>query len=371
MDNSSTNFFLFRPAYLFALASIIVVLARVNTVFSFTNLDQSNTVLAMSDSTDGYNQSMEKGIPVKNVTTVIVDDNNVKWFCTDMGIVSYDGQNWKQYNGNEHLPNQNLKGITYISDPEGPELWVASPNGATHIKLPIEPGKEVATINTQNTSILDNEVLGIAAGKNTLRWFGSSKGISVMSGDAWLEPFYGIHYPPRIFKKYPITSMVTNTEGDSCYVGTAGAGVARVYRDEYDGISGASVYAQWGPIIIPSDNILSIYIAPNGAKWFGTDEGIARHTGNDTLENWTAYTTEDGLIDNFVQAICGDRQGNIWFGTKAGISVFDGSSWISYTTDNGLASNNIRSIAVDNDGIIWFGTDTGISCYKDNEFINY
>jgi ligand-binding sensor domain-containing protein len=174
-----------------------------------------------------------------------------------------------------------------------------------------------------------------------------------------------------MFKVFPITSMATNPQGDSLYVGTEGAGVLRVFRDNLDGISGASVYAEWGPIIMPSDNIQSIFIAPDGTKWFGTKKGTAKHTGNETLENWTVYTTDDGLVHNQVQAITGDKDGNIWFGTKEGLSVFDGSAWVSYTVDNGLASNNILSLGIDQDGIVWIGTDTGISSFKNEKFTNY
>jgi ligand-binding sensor domain-containing protein len=64
-------------------------------------------------------------------------------------------------------------------------------------------------------------------------------------------------------------------------------------------------------------------------------------------------------------------KGNIWFGTQAGISVFDGSSWTTYTTDNGLVSNNILSLATDQDGVVWIGTEGGISSFEDEKFINY
>ena len=211
----------------------------------------------------------------------------------------------------------------------------------------------------------------IATGKNSIRWFGTDKGVSALSSDKWLTPDYDMYYPEMMFDVFPITSMATNLNGDSLYVGTEGAGVARVYRDDVDGISGASVYAIWGPIILPSDNIQSIYIASDGAKWFGTDLGIAKHTGDNTLENWTVYTTDEGLVDDFVQTITGDKEGKIWIGTKGGISVFNGSAWSSFTTDNGLISNNILSLAIDKDGSVWIGTDVGISCYKNGEFINY
>jgi ligand-binding sensor domain-containing protein len=356
--------YIFRPGYLLAAAAIIVVIEVISLPSNPVNGQAPNVY------ENDHNDSIFKGFTAKNVNAVIVDNDNVKWFSTDAGIVSFDGENWKLHNGNENLPNQDLKGVAYADNPEGPELWIASPSGATVAKLPIDDQTEAVTFNPDNAPISGKEVLGIAAGKNSIRWIGTDKGVFALSDDKWLTPYYDLLYPDRMFKVFPITSMATNPEGDSLYVGTEGAGVLRVYRDDVDAISGASVYAEWGPIIMPSDNIRSIFIAPDGTKWFGTKKGIARHTGNNTLENWTVYTSDDGLVDDFVQAITGDKEGNIWFGTQAGISVFNGSSWISYTTDNGLASNNILSIAIDQDGIVWIGTDVGITHFKDGKFCN-
>jgi ligand-binding sensor domain-containing protein len=310
-------------------------------------------------------------IAAKEVNSIVVDSNNIKWFSTDVGIVSFDGINWKLHQDNNGIPNQDLRSLAYVDNPEGAELWIASPEGATVTRLPIDEQTEAVTYNPENAPLVSQDVLGIAAGSAIIRWFGTDKGVSALSNDKWLSPDYEGFYTDRMFKEYPITSMATNPKGDSLYVGTEGVGVFRVFRDEVDGISGASVYAQWGPIDLPSDYILSIYIAPDGTKWFGTEEGVARHTGNNTLDNWTVFTMEDGLVDNFVQAICGDKKGNIWFGTPAGISVFTGSSWVSYTKDNGLYSNNILSIATDNTGIVWIGTDAGINSFDKDTFSSY
>jgi ligand-binding sensor domain-containing protein len=214
-------------------------------------------------------------------------------------------------------------------------------------------------------------VVRVTAGKNNIRWFGTDMGVSAFKNDKWLTNSYEEVYPGIIFKEYPITSMATSPGGDSLYIGTEGAGIARIYRDNVDGISGASVYAQWGPIILPSDKIYSILIASDGAKWFGTDAGIAKHTGDNTLDNWTVFTTDEGLADNFVQAIAEDKNGKLWFGTKGGVSVFDGSAWTSIKMEDGLNSNNILSITVDKDGVVWLGTDNGLLSYNNGEFVSY
>jgi ligand-binding sensor domain-containing protein len=124
-------------------------------------------------------------------------------------------------------------------------------------------------------------------------------------------------------------------------------------------------------MILPSDKIYSIFIAPDGAQWFGTDMGVAKHTGQNSLDNWTAFTTKDGLVNNHIQAITSDMDGNIWFGTKGGSSVFNGSVWNSYTEKDGLLSNNVLCIVVDKAGVVWFGTDNGVSSLNNGRIISY
>jgi len=313
----------------------------------------------------------EIGIPAKTFSSVVVDDSNTKWFVTETGIVSFDGEKWKLHNENRKVRTDSLIGFAYEANPHGPEIWIASPNGATVATLPVDARTGATTYHPKNTSILSKNIISIAIGKSPMRWFGTNKGISAFRGSKWLTPSYETMYPYSMFESFPITSMATTPGGDSLFVGTKGAGVARVFRTDADAISGASVYAQWGPIILPSDNIFSVYVDDNGTQWFGTDQGVARHSGNNTLENWTLFTAEDGLADNFVQAICADRDGKYWFGTKKGVSVYDGSAWSSFTTDNGLNSNNVLCIATDKDGVVWIGTDNGVNCFTNGEFISY
>jgi ligand-binding sensor domain-containing protein len=222
-----------------------------------------------------------------------------------------------------------------------------------------------------NTAIMSNDVLQVAIGISPMRWFGTDRGISGFNNDLWLTPEYMELYYEELFLDFPITSMATNAGGDTLYVGTDGAGIARVFRNDVDGISGASPYAQWGPIILPSDKIYSVFIGSDNTQWFGTDQGLARHTGSNTLENWTVFTTGDGLLDNFVQAIAADNLGNIWIGTKKGASMFDGSIWWSITKEDGLSSDNVISIASDKNGVVWIGTDDGISSYNMGKLTNY
>jgi hypothetical protein len=315
---------------------------------------------------------IKTGIPAKTYYSILVDNKNTKWFLTELGIVSFSDNKWTLHSENNKIGSTGLKDFAYRNNPGGSEFWVVSPGGATVTTLPFDEKTEVKTYNADEGSILSNNVVKVTFGNGPLRWFGTDKGIAAFSDNKWLALSYDDNYPSAMFEEFPITSIATNPAGDSLYVGTNGAGVARVYRNDVDGISGASVYAQWGPIILPSDKIFSIYIATDGTKWFGTDQGVATHKGNNSLENWTVYTTDEGLVNNYVQAITADKEGNLWFGTKGGgISVFDGNKWTSYTTANGLNSNNILCLTVDNEGVVWIGTDDGVASFTAGNIISY
>lgn len=322
---------------------------------------------------DGIQNSipMDLDIPVKIFKAALVDDNNNKWFLTEAGIVSFDGKKWTLHNKNSKVESIDIKGIAFEKNSYGQEIWLATPKGANVASLPIDAVSGATTYNDTNSAILSNNVIRVTVGKSPLRWFATDKGVSAFKSNKWLTPDYEEFYPEFIFQEFPVLSMASGLNGDTLYVGTNGAGIARVFSNDVDGISGASVFAQWGPMILPSDKIYSILIAPDGAKWFGTDMGVARHIGQNSLDNWTAFTTDAGLVNNFVQAIASDNKGNIWFGTKGGISVFNSSDWISYTENDGLNSNNVLCIVVDNNGIIWIGTDNGVSSFDEGKFINY
>jgi hypothetical protein len=316
-------------------------------------------------------KSIDPEVKASKFYSAAVDDDNVKWFLTDVGIVSFDGNKWSVHNANRKVPKQDLRQLYYDESEFGKEVWIAGAKGATVVTLPVDAKSGATTYYKGNSSIASENVLAVAVGKNSMRWFGTDKGISAFKNSDWLPNSYEMKYPESLFTDYPIMAMATSPDGDSLYVATEGAGVTRVYRDKVDAISGASEYAQWGPIEIPSDKVYSICVTPDGTQWFGTDKGAARHVGYKTLENWTVYNTGNGLVDNFVQAIAADTKGNMWFGTKAGVSVFGNPGWSSYTVKDGLISNNILCIVTDKDGTVWLGTDKGIMGFKDDQFTCY
>nr|MBC8248331.1 hypothetical protein [Anaerolineales bacterium] len=80
---------------------------------------------------------------------------------------------------------------------------------------------------------------------------------------------------------------------------------------------------------------------------------------------WTTYNTSDGLAADYVMSIAMDAEGNKWFGTTSGVSVFDGENWTTYDMSDGLAHKHVNAIAIDEEGNKWFGTSNWVSKFDD------
>jgi len=69
--------------------------------------------------------------------------------------------------------------------------------------------------------------------------------------------------------------------------------------------------------------------------------------------NVTHYNEQSGLINNNIWSIAQDGEGKIWFGTKNGVSVYDGINWNSYNYKNKEAGFYNIKLTTDEKGEIW------------------
>lgn len=314
-------------------------------------------------------------LPDNYVKAIYVSDDGVKYFATNRGLASFDGLIWTVYHSNPKITSQVINDISFEENSYGEELWLGTNNGVTVATLPIDAVSGATTYTAGNTQTLFPEdpnlagdsVLVVATDEKNIRWFGTNGGLSTFHGNQFPDIDYLSFYSPGFFEQNRITSF--SSTGDTMFIGTIGGGVARIVSSSPDAITAASPYEiPWSAL--PSNNILSVF-TDGTTQWYGTDEGLARHTGFQAKMNWESFYQQDGLVNNRVQCIGKDSGGNMWFGTPAGVTKFDGSSWESYTTSEGLVSNNVLCIAVDTGGSMWFGTDNGISHFDGDSWVSY
>src|ERR1035437_10859648 len=66
------------------------------------------------------------------------------------------------------------------------------------------------------------------------------------------------------------------------------------------------------------------------------------------------YGMDQGLVQNQVRSITQDNEGNLFVGTIAGLSKYNGTEWTSYTKSTNLAEDWVTCSYKDKDGNIWF-----------------
>lgn len=77
------------------------------------------------------------------------------------------------------------------------------------------------------------------------------------------------------------------------------------------------------------------------------------------------YNINNGLSQNTVRCILQDKTGFMWFGTKDGLSRFDGTKFkiFKFSPDGDLRNNVFHHILEDKNGNIWVATEGGIYIY--------
>ena len=88
----------------------------------------------------------------------------------------------------------------------------------------------------------------------------------------------------------------------------------------------------------------------------------ALHAGDDGL-HFERVGTESGPPQEVITALCQDRAGFIWIGSRDGLTLYDGYTFRVFEHDpsdpSSMSDNAIRTIHEDRRGNLWLGTNTG------------
>lgn len=166
---------------------------------------------------------------------------------------------------------------------QGNMLWIGTSMGVIKYN---KSSKDDYIIYDNQNGLLSNGIFNITIGPNSKTWIGTyGGGLSLMEENKWVN----INTP-------------------------LGLNDAFVYDQEFT-----------------KD---SIWIA----TWSGANRVRGDPFSRKSWESFTVKNTNGGLINNWVYAIEIDKDNNIWFGTEAGLSFFDGEKWLNWNHKKGLGA---------------------------------
>jgi hypothetical protein len=147
---------------------------------------------------------------------------------------------------------------------------------------------------------------------------------------------------------------------EGVWVGTRGAGVFQLRNGRfYQVISNGMMRAE----------VQAIHQDRAGRLWFGTEAGLFLWDERE----WKSYRTSEGLSSDVVTALADDDQGNLWIGTRrGGLNRFRDGRFTAFRKSDGLPSDDLSSLLVDKQGALWIGTfGGGLARFQNGKFARF
>ena len=262
------------------------------------------------------------------------------------GVYRFDGEKVQEFSPDPALANQ--PGRVLVQDPADGALWVGTVRGLFRVRpdgtvtdpaaVP-PPGWPAGAIRTMCRDGAGCLWVGTAQGLYRQRRTGADRRFDLLP--AWAGRAVDCLAPAR---------------GGGLWVGSRDAGSGRLAEDgtfrPRAALAGCSVTA------FLEDR--------QGMLWAGTHgSGLFRLRANDGEAGpgppaASGFTTANGLVDNEVNSLCEDREGNLWIATQKGIQVLRDARFVTFGRPEGLGGNDVRTVFGDARGRLWMGHENGL-----------
>lgn len=302
----------------------------------------SNIISAISESPNG---NLWIGTEAEGLNLMDIKTASIKRFATS----------------NKKLFASNLVKTLY-SDVAN-TLWVGLYGGG--INYTNNVGQNFLKLTTANSAINSNDITSIIADEKQRLWIGQQdRGINIISQNRKTIFSFNQVFPNATLIDSGITYLYKSAKND-LYIGArTGLFLCKNQPSDKDRIvkkifpeAGANVYVN----CIVEDSSHRI--------WIGSTAGLCLYNPMDN--QFTLYTTKDGLPTNRIVGIVPDNKDNLWLSTYNGISRWKIASGqiTNYSRYDGLPSSvfNYNSFYKTKNGHIFFGSLNGLVSFLPSE----
>lgn len=335
--------------------------------------------ISFYDGSNWFDFTTANGLSTDVVRDIEIDNNGNIWLATANGVDCYNGLSWHTYLIKNEPPYDSA--ITSITEDLNGNLWFGTwGGGALRFN-----GMDWSHYTTDD-GLANDLVTGIAVGTDGSIWFGTRVGVSCFDGVTW-KTFTGLGGDSILsIAADPYGKIWVGTQGLFVYDGGRWDSVTIMpyiggSPDWIDHIAMGKGNIMWlidGSYVYSCDvetrqtekvsdgtSWTDIFVDGNGVLWATITHGVQYYDGT------TWHQLLDGHVDVHVYTMLIDSFGSKWFavyngnnGQESVIKCDVGGNWQTFTTADGLSNSNVNCIYQDHDGNIWFGTSSGLSLYQ-------
>ena len=287
------------------------------------------------------------------------------WIGTeDAGLNKFDPktgdfQNYSSVRNQGILSHYNI----YLIMPRKDELWIGTFEHGLDI-MDIKTGKIKRHYGTslQEGGMRSDFILYIYETRNKDVYILTSSGIHRYKPES--KSFELIEGFPEI---YHYTTFIEDNKG-VLWAGTYWDGL--FYYNPKTNDKGFYRFERNNKSSLSSNVINGLFEDSNNNLWITTENGL--NLFNPKKNNFSRYTTEDGLPSNVTYSILEDNDSNLWISTSNGLVEFNTKKqeFKIFTKSNGLLSDqfNYSSAFKDKKGKMYFGSVNGLISFNPDEF---
>jgi signal transduction histidine kinase/CheY-like chemotaxis protein/ligand-binding sensor domain-containing protein len=287
---------------------------------------------------------LRKSVPMASITSLRIDKNKVFWIATSAGLYKYS------QNVLSHIPKYNtiIRSLEWFSDNQ---LIVVQDSMFWLINTDI-PRKQKQLLSLKS---IPTQVSKIYFEHSTQKlWIGTT------ANGLFLYDFknHNLRSINR-FPNQPILAIEDNSDS-TLLVGIDGQGVWELNKKTEKIID---IYKEDANDVfsIRGDGVYDIFCDKNKRVWVGTYSGGISFFDQSTpliKQIFHRINNNNSLVNNYINKIIEDRNGNIWFATNNGISRWNiqKDSWTTFYHNKKEQAQVFISLCEDNNGRIWAGT---------------
>jgi ligand-binding sensor domain-containing protein/two-component sensor histidine kinase len=316
----------------------------------------------------------ETGLPQNSIHAILQTRDGFIWLGTEGGLVRFDGAHFLVFDSH-NTPQLGSNSIRSILEDAKQRLWVATANGLTCFQK-----GEVARFTKQN-GLPSNDIWSLHEDASNRLWaltpegvallqqgrfksylipsgFGPLTGAVALKGKDgfWLSARAGlITFENFSYTRAQRSLLPSNVLPEAILVDHLG----QLWIGSKTGLfelTATGMRRFTSRDGLPGKTIAALHEDKDGTIWAGTDGGLAR-IRNGVVEHFPANSP---LAGNLVLSLADDREGDLWVGSELdGVTMLRDQEFTAYTTRDGLASDSIRCVLVDSHGVLWIGSNGG------------